>query len=383
MIPLFKVFMSKEAEDVSSVLSSGYIGQGKYVEQFEEKLREYFNNPYVVTVNSGTSALSLAARLVKNRCKKKEEHKFLSTPLTCFATNSSLLQNGYNLHWIDSMKNAPNMSFNSLQDIPFNENMDGLMLVHWGGGCHDLDKFRGDTYCQSIYLIEDCAHAFGTKYNGRQICDISQPFSSETFQCYSFQAIKNLTTVDGGCLVCHNEDAYNEARLLRWFGIDRSGAPLDSRINEKIKDWGYKYHMNDVNAFIGLKNLPYVENNINLQREHVLTYEEKINWTPGIIQLYEEDPKCESSCWLYTVRIPNNRDNFIKYMKDKGIQVSQVHTRNDTQPVFNKLKTYGNENLTNMSKIEQEMISIPCGWWLSKQDESYIIETINNWNIND
>ena len=204
-IPLFKVFMSEAAsENVSDILSSGYITQGPEVDKFENVLINYFNNENVVTTNSATSALHLVFHMLKeyglgeNKIKiETEQDHVLTTPLTCTATNWPIVANNINLKWVDVDPSSCNMSLDSLED-KLNKNTKAVLVVHWGGYPVDLERLQSiqnnfnEKYGFKFVIIEDSAHAFGTNAFGRQIGNTGN------ISTFSFQAIKHLTSVDGG-----------------------------------------------------------------------------------------------------------------------------------------------------------------------------------------
>jgi len=267
MIPLFKVAMNPEADKaVSKVLQSGFIGQGEVVEEFERQLKERFKNEYLVTVNSGTSALQLALRLIKDKHPNKKY--IISTPLTCTATNWAILAAGFEIIWADIDPNTLNIHPLSVQACQTDE-VAAVMVVHWGGAAADVKWIKALT---GLDIIEDCAHAFGSTYRNEDIL----VGNSGNYCCFSFQAIKHLTTGDGGMLILPSEYDYKKAKLLRWYGIDREGDRKDFRCEAPIKDWGYKFHMNDINAAIGIENLKIVDDNIDKHFDNALYYNEQL-----------------------------------------------------------------------------------------------------------
>ena len=134
-IPLFKVFMSDEAINLTSeVLSSGYVTQGPEVEKFEDVLKEFFDNDRVVTTNSATSALHLIFHMLKeyglgeNKIKIDEpEDHVLTTPLTCTATNWPIISNNINLKWVDVNPENCNMDLSDLEN-KLNQNTKACLL---------------------------------------------------------------------------------------------------------------------------------------------------------------------------------------------------------------------------------------------------------------
>jgi dTDP-4-amino-4,6-dideoxygalactose transaminase len=363
MISLFKVFMSEKVkEEVPKILTSGYITQGKKVEEFEQKLIELFNYPYILTLNSATSGLTLALRLIKDKMNLASENEVLTTPLTCMATNEPILANNLKIKWVDVNRDNCLIDLEDLER-KITKNTKIIVFVHWGGYPLDLDALNNilDRKEQElgfrILVVEDCAHGFLSEYKGKKIG------TSGNYCVFSTQAIKHLTTGDGGLIFLPSKEEYERAKLLRWFGIDRNKRNYkieDFRLEYNVEDWGYKFHMNDINATVGLCNLPHVQKNISKCRENAKFLTE--NYKDGkVLHPYNEEYK--SSYWLFTVLVENKRE-YITKMKKKGVMVSQVHQRNDVHDCFKKFKT----ELPNLDYLEKHLLCIPCGWWLDKKD---------------
>jgi dTDP-4-amino-4,6-dideoxygalactose transaminase len=387
-IPLFKVYMSKNVtENINKVLHSGFIGQGPIVDQFEEKLKKFFNTDYLVTLNSATSAEHLALHLLKKpnisidnldgiMSYESKWHglqdgdEVLATPLTCTATNFPILANNLNIKWVDIDPKTLNMDIDDLAR-KITPKTKVIFLVHWGGYPMDLDKLKEiqnktfSMYGFKPVIIEDCAHAFGSKFNGKNIG------SHGNICTFSFQAIKHLTSVDGGALILPHKELYNRSKLLRWYGIDRDSDRKDFRCEADIPEWGFKFHMNDVNASIGMTNLSEVEENvIKIHKENGIYYDEMLKNIDGIT-LLERDPRMESSYWIYSLLV-ERKDDFARYMKECGITTSQVHERNDIHSCLSKYRV----QLPNLDNIRNKLSAIPVGWWVNKEDREYIVECI-------
>ena len=386
MIPLFKVYMSKNAKsEVGKVLDSGFIGQGPVTEKFEEELEKTFDKGTVVTTNSGTAAEHLAFRLLMNPDTNqkvfdsmgsttstwpgiKEGEEALCTPLTCTATNWPVLANRMKIKWVDVDPETLNMDLDDLER-KLSPKTKVIYVVHWGGNPIDLNRLkRIQSKCFNLYgfkpaIIEDCAHAFGARFEGK-------PIGTHGNLCtFSFQAIKHMTSGDGGMLICPHEKLYKRARLLRWYGIDRDDNRKDFRCENDIPEWGYKFHMNDINASIGLANLKEVQKNViekNIQ--NAWYYQREITLTDGIEKL-KETPGC--SYWLYTALV-ENQAGFMRMMEEKGIMVSRVHERNDKHSCVQEFRT----SLPNLDKVTKKMICIPNGWWVTKEQREYIMDCI-------
>lgn len=366
-VPLFKVFMAEDAGDcVAKILKSGYIGQGQKVEEFEEKLRSFLRTPFVNTVNSGTSALHLALHSVKNICGDRNE--VLTTPVTCTATNFPILANNFKIRWVDIDLGTGNIDLTDLQR-KVNNKTAAIMVVHWGGYPCDLQKLRSiQKYCENTWgysppIIEDCAHAFGSTFQRLAIG------AWGNYCAFSFQAIKHLTCGDGGALVSPSSEIHRLTKLVRWYGLDRESS-ADFRCAQNVQHWGYKFHMNDISATIGLANFPHVANIIETHRANGKFYNHALANIDGVSLLkYEKDR--ESSYWIYTIRV-QNRKEFIRKMAQCGIAVSQVHDRNDKHQCLQEFRSA----LPNTDEFCSDMICIPCGWWVSKEDREYIVDCI-------
>lgn len=373
MISLFKVFMAPEAsENVSKVLQSGMITQSSQVEVFEKKLQEYFNYPYILTLNSATSGLTLALRMFD----LNDGDEVLSTPLTCFATNAPILANRLKIKWVDVDPNTCNIDLEDLKR-KITEKTKAVVFVHWAGSPVDLDKiedikkYAKHEYGVDLKILEDCAHSFGAVYKGKKIG------THGNYCVFSLQAIKHLTTADGGLIFLPDEKSYERAKLLRWYGISRekrSGKGKDFRLEEDISEWGYKFHMNDVNASIGLSNLPYMENNLSIVRRNADYYEKNLSKLKNV-KLFKTVEGSISSHWIYSIKV-SNKKSFMECMNECNVMVSQVHKRNDTNSCMSEFK----EDLPNVTELEKYLVSIPVGWWVTETDAKYIVEVIAKWD---
>jgi perosamine synthetase len=363
-IPLFKVFMPKSVmQPLKEVLFSGYIGEGPRVEEFERKLAPWFGSENVLTLNSGTSAIQLALRLAN----VGYGDEVISTPMTCVATNEPILSIGAKIIWADINPDTGNID---PEDVAkkITKKTKAIIAVHWGGYPCELELLNKLAIVHGVKLIEDACHAFGATYHGKPIGSISD------FTCFSFQAIKEITTVDGGALICKSKKDYQRGRLLRWYGIDRKCNRKDFRCEADITEFGYKFHMNDVAATIGIEQLKYVTANLKKTRRNAARYNRAFTSLAQISPLrYEND--MESSYWLYTLRVKSLR-LFMQWMQKAKIVVSQVHARNDFHTIF---KDYISE-LPGVDEFVSSQVSIPVGWWLTPADISYIIDIIANYD---
>lgn len=358
MIPLVKTYLPPKEElipELENILYSGYIAEGESVKAFEAAFGAYIGNNRVLSLNSGTSALHLA--LILAGVKPGDE--VISTVLTAEPTNVSILQAGAKVVWSDIDYDTGALSAKSIEERITNKTK-AILVVHYAGIPADLEAIQLVSKKYNIPIIEDAAHALGSKYDGAFIGTHSP------YVIYSFQAIKHMTTVDGGMIAVANDEDLKKGRLTRWFGLDKN----IPRMENDITVLGYKYHMNNVNATIGILQMKHIQNVIAKHIENGKFFDEQLKNISGI-ELCKYYPKSEPSYWLYTMKV-ENRPSFIKLLESSGISASPLHLRNDRHSIFNESKT----NLPNVDKFYEKMIHIPCGWWVSKEDREKIVEVI-------
>lgn len=388
MIPLFKVYMAPTAaEEVGKVLNSGYIGQGPKVEEFEKNLKAFLDNDLVVTTNSATSAESLALLLLKNPAKSMKNvsdfsaqsvhnwpglqpgDEILSTALTCTASNWPTILAGYIPKWVDIDESNLNMDLDDLAR-KISLKTKAIMLVFWGGMPVEMERLTEiQNTAEHMYgfrpaVIIDAAHSFGTLYNNRPVCNFGH------ITTYSFQAIKHVNSVDGGALILPYDELYHRAKLLRWYGIDRDTNRKDFRCETDIREVGTKWHLNDVNAAVGIENLKHVNEIVGRHKANAAFYNDALRDVDGV-SLFTPTPGSDCAYWIYTIKV-ENRTGFMDAMKARGVMVSRVHERND---IHSAVRQYASQ-LPTLDRVVKDMICIPNGWWISDEDREYIVESM-------
>jgi dTDP-4-amino-4,6-dideoxygalactose transaminase len=348
MTPLFKVWMSKRVDrELREVLHSGFIGQGPKVEAFEKALVPWIGRRTILTTNSCTSALALALRL----SEVKSGDEVISTPVTCTATNVPVLGAGAKIVWADVNPWTGNIDPESVKK-KITKRTKAVIAVHWGGLPCDLASLQILCREYGLKLIEDAAHGLGAVYR-------RDPIGSHgDFVCFSFQAIKHLTTGDGGLLSCKSKKDYDRAKLLRWYGIKR---PAD--LTQDVPEWGYKFHMNDLAATIGLANLQDLCWILRRHRENAAYYAERL---PS--RIYSPD----SASWLQTLHV-DDKPAYFKRMAKAGIQTGHVHERNDRYSMFKASRC----PLPGVDAFYKTQVNIPVGWWVTKKDREAIVRAVH------
>lgn len=361
-IPIFNTFIHPSAvKSVTDVLRSTFLSEGKLVKDFENRLHKDFGIINPVTVNSGTSALHLA--LVLSGIGEKDE--VILPAQTFVASGLVILQQKAKPVFADIDYNTGNISPEAIER-KITSRTKAIMPVHWGGYPCDMDRIQEIADKHSLIVIEDAAHALGAKYKGKSIGSLSD------FTCFSFQAIKHLTTGDGGAIACKTDTMYNNAMIRRWFGIDRAIA-LPSILGERqysIKDMGFKYHLNNFAAALGLANMRGFNKRMTKRIEYASVYSISLKNIPGIT-LFSYDPDRESSYWLFGFHV-ERREDFIRALKEKGVAASVIHQRIDRNKVFGGI----NKDLTEQTKFDETQIHIPIHDALDHEKVAFIIDAI-------
>ena len=358
--------MPAEAPDmVTKTLLSGYISEGDRVTEFEKMLGEYLGNPNIATVNSCTSALTLS--LILSGVGPGDE--VITTPMSCIATNSPIVSLGAKIVWADIDPTTGNID---PQDIKrkITPRTKAIVYVHWAGQPGDIDEINQIAGLQGVKVIEDAAHAFGAEYKGRRIGCHSD------FVCFSFQAIKHLTTGDGGLIAVNGDGASEMLEKLiriRWFGLNRKFNRSVTKWETDITEVGYKMHMNDIAASIGICQMKYADWIVKSHVGNALAYDNALSGVPGL-KLIRRSTDRLNAAWIYTVLLDdeNSRERFAAKMLERGIACNVVHVRNDRYSVF---KEYA-ASLPGVDSFCSRMINIPCGWWMAPSDLEKVITAI-------
>lgn len=361
-IPIFNTYIDPWAlTKVQEVLESTFISEGRLVKEFETQLEKKLglNNP--IALNSGTSALHLALVLAG----VDEGDEVIIPAQTFVATGLVILQQKATPVFADIDYNTGNISVDSFKN-KISAKTKAVIPVHWGGYPCDMDEINELAKANGIVVIEDAAHAIGATYKKQKIGNISD------YTCFSFQAIKHLTTGDGGAISCSNDDKFKEGFVRRWFGIDRANA-TPSILGEReydIDKLGFKYHLNDYAAALGLSNLVSFNERLEHRVEIAKFYYQNLHNIDGI-SLFENKTDRQSAYWLFGFHV-ERREAFIRHLQAHGITASVIHLGIDHNSIFGG-KDY---QLVHQRKFDDTQIHIPIHDAIDLEKAQYIVDTI-------
>lgn len=359
-IVLFHPHVPKKAKEyVCDTLDSRWIGQGPKVDLFEQRFREQFRQPGpCLAVGSGTDALHLAYLLAGIR----PGDEVLVPLFTCTATNTPLLYIGAKPVFVDVDPKTLNISIEDLRRR-ISSRSKAIVCVHYGGLPCDMAEIRALADEYGIPVIEDAAHALGATYDGKPVGALSE------FTMYSFQAIKHLTTGDGGLLTYLDGSLDPLARRLRWFGIDRSDKQKGIWEND-IREIGYKYQMTDIGAAIGLAGLEEFAQTLAHRRALYARYVANLKDFPDVRIVDDFDPRKAHAAWLFTVLAKRRMDLQLK-LRARHIESGQTHYRNDRYSIFQC-----SDSFPNMDSIDDDYLILPLHTKMSLADVDRVCSTI-------
>ena len=362
--PLFYPYISKSSKkNIKKVLNSRWIGQGPLVDKFELKFKEKFNpNLDCVAVGSGTDALHLA--YILSGIKKNDE--VICPVFTCTATNIPLLYIGAKIKFVDIDPLTLNINIDHLKKI-VSKKTKAIIFVNYGGVPCDLKELNKIKKKYKIKLIQDAAQSLGSKFNGKDISNYSD------FTIYSFQAIKHITSGDGGLLVFKkNKKILSLAQRIRWFGIDRIKKQGGTWEND-IKEIGYKYQMTDLGACLLLDSLKNYNMILNHRKKIFNIYKNKLSKLRDLRIIDTINKNLTNSYWLCTI-ILKKRIFLQKELRKFNIESNQVHFRNDRYQIFKKF--IKGTKFPYMDSIQDKYLVIPLHNKISIKDANFISDRI-------
>ena len=349
---------------VMEVLDTRWIGQGPKVKLFEESFSKKFASKLpAIAVGSGTDALHLSYILAG----LKPGDEVIAPVFTCTATNIPFLYMGIKILFADIDRNTMNIDVNHVDQL-MNKNVKAIVCVHYGGLPCEMDELEIIANKWNIPIIEDAAHAVGAKYKGLTIGSISD------FTMFSFQAIKHITTGDGGMLIVKNKELIDKAERVRWFGIDRKAKQAGIWEND-ITEIGYKYQMTDIAAAMGISSLQEFDEVSSLRKKLFQVYSAELSGYDRVQIVGNDFSDREHAAWLFTI-IVEDRFRLQEKLRENKIESNQVHFRNDRYSIFNDF-TRGKE-FPNMDLIEDKYLVLPLHTMMNENDVRRICSIIKS-----
>lgn len=360
-VPLFTPHIPDgAAQRIADTLATRWIGQGPQVDTFEHRFGQRFCGDHApLAVGSGTDALHLAYLLAG----VGPGDEVVTPVFTCTATNIPLRYLGATPVFADIEPKSLNIDVSHVRGL-MNDRTRAIVCVDYGGLPCDLAGLREVADEYDVPLIEDSAQALGASFDGVPIGSIAD------FTIFSFQAIKHITTGDGGLLSIRDKSLLPDARSLRWFGINREKKQRGVWEND-ITLLGYKYQMTDIAAAMGHAGLDEFDRTLAFRRELFDRYVAGLRNVRDVEILSLPDERREHAAWLFTIAVDDRRALQQKLF-DRGIESNQVHYRNDRYSIFGQRRS----NLPAMDAMEERYLVLPLHTRMSLEDVDRICATI-------
>jgi len=353
----------EELKEVEKVFSTGWLGLGSTVFEFENKLKDYLGAKHVLAVNTGTTALHIAL----DAFGIKDGDEVIVPSLTFCASVQVITALGAIPVFCEIDPDNLNIDITDVRKR-ITTKTKAIMPVHYCGQACDMDALMEIGKKQNIFIIEDAAHAFGSLYKGNKIGS----FGDAT--CFSFDPIKNLTCGEGGAVVLADDTIAELIRTKRILGIDKD--TWHRYRNERawfyeVTTQGYRYHMSNINAAIGIAQFKKFESFIHRKKEIVQKYNAAFMNIDGL-KILTWDLK-ETAPFTYIVKVLNGvREDLIEFLKGKGVGTGIHYFPNHLQPFFKPFTT----SLPVTEQIGEEILTLPLYYDMTGQDVDLVIDSV-------
>ncbi|NQT90515.1 MAG: DegT/DnrJ/EryC1/StrS family aminotransferase [Candidatus Omnitrophica bacterium] len=369
-VPLFNfVFDKKELDAVNKILHSGWLTMGEASKKFEELFSRFIGTKHAIAVSSGTTALHLANLALGIG----DGDEVICPALTFVAGANSIIYTGARpvfseITGLDDLNISP-------EDIgrKITSKTRAIEVMHYGGCPCDMESIEKIAKDHGLYIIEDCAHAPGAKYNGKRCGSIGD------IGTFSFYSNKNMTTAEGGMITTDDDGFAEKARLMRSHGM--TSQTLDRHkgrsFSYDVTELGFNYRIDEIRSAIGIVQLEKLEEANKKRRELDRAYREKLSSIKGVKLPFGKNPGT-SAHHIMPVLLDKeiNREEFMGYMKDKGIQTS-IH-----YPAINRLDLYCNKlgydnvSLPITEAVAQQEVTLPLYPSMGNKAVGYVCDSI-------
>jgi len=370
-VPFFIPSLStSDKKIISKTLNEKLLTDGPKLVEFEKNFSNYINCKYSAGVSNATSALHLSLKTLG--IGKNDE--VIVPDMTFVATINAVLLTGAKPVIVDVDEDTMNISLNSILSS-ISKKTKAIIPVHFAGLACNMNKIMKIARSKKLFVIEDCAHAIGTKINNKHVGTFGD------FGCFSFYPTKNITTIEGGMIIANNKKSIEHVKIIRNHGISRSlkdrysgGYPWDYDIQEA----GYNYRLDEVRSSLGINQLKRIRV-LNKKRQNAFKYYNKYFKNIDGLLVPVEKNIVNNACHLYILRITNkfpiSRNKLFENLLSSGIRTTVHYKPLHKFPIYKKLGII-REKLTISEKLYDEIISLPLYPEIKKEEQDFVINNI-------
>jgi len=352
-----------EVASVAECIRSRWIGLGERVERLEREFAAYKQAPYAAAVSSCSAALHLA--LVALGITSGDE--VIVPSMTFCSTVHAIVHTGANPVLVDCDRVTMNID-PSVIETRITPRTKALIVVHMCGRSCEMDPILEIAQKHGLRVIEDCAHAIETTYHGRPAGLLGDA------GCFSFYPTKSITTGDGGMVISRNHDLIDRVKLLAYNGVATN---TWTRFAEGLPGYeviaaGFKYNMTDMEAALGLPQLPLLEERWAKRERLWLAYNDRLRGLP-VIMPEAGDSQSRHAYHLYTPllrleKLSVGRHQIVAAMEAENIGVGVHYEPAHAQPLYKELLGYRDDDLPNATYIGERTISLPLSAGMTEND---------------
>jgi len=362
----------EELDEVVRCLESGWIGTGPRVAQFEKEFAAYKSHPFAAAVSSCTAAMHLSVLAAGIG----EGDEVITTPLTFCATVNAIIHAGGTPVLADVDPLTMNIDPAEVE-ARITTNTKAIVPVHFAGRPADMAALTDIALRHGLKIIEDCAHAIETEYQGRKAGTFGD------FGCFSFYATKNVTTGEGGMVLTRNEEDLARIKMLALHGMSKDAWKRFSDEGYKhyfVVETGFKYNMMDLQAALGIHQLRRVESNWRRRAQIWKQYNEAFAHLPVTLPA-EPEPNTRHAYHLYTILIDEadvgiTRDHFLEVMTANNIGVGVHYLSVPEHPVYQEKFGWQPEDYPIATRIGRQTVSLPLSAKLTDAEVARVIEAV-------
>lgn len=357
------------AEVVDS-LRSGWITTGPKVARFEEMLRHYLDVPYALTLSSATAGLYLALQALE----LQPGDEVITTPLTFAATLNVIVSNQLKPVLVDVEPDTYNMDVAQIA-AKITPRTRVIMPVHFAGLSVDLDALYKLADQHGLRVIEDAAHAIGTTYGGKRIGSFGDT------QVFSFHPNKNMTTGEGGCITTRDQALAEKITLLRFHGMDREAWNRFGKTGSQhyeIVTPGHKFNMMDIQAALGIHQLPQLDGFIARRQQLVERYVQRLSGL-ATLQLPATGKLTDGhACHIFAPCLKGSeRDAFMTTLKDFNVGTGLHYRAAHLYPYYQQTFGWQRGDFPHAESIGDRIVSLPLFPGLTDAEQDRVIEIIH------
>lgn len=350
MVPLFKPYMPPDLSELKGILYSGKLAYSNWGPAFENSLATFIGNPLVCALSSYNAAMLVALTTLDLR----PGDEIIASPMSCLASNQPLITQHLKVVWADIDPTSGTLCPDSVRKC-ITSKTKAILHNHYAGYLgyiFDIQKIAQEF---GLFVIDDAIEAFGTQFGSR----IMGAFEAD-ITIFSFQTVRLPNTIEGGGLAFKENKFYQKARLIRDLGIDRNffrGADGEINSDYDVSMRGYGALLNEVNSYIGVKQMESLPELLQVQRNNAYQWEAWLNEHMQHCSPVRGISDSSPNYWIYGVLAPD-KDVFINTMQAKGYNTSSVHIPNHYYSIF-KSRPY----LPGVESFYSRFVALPSGWW--------------------